>query len=396
MFTCAAIVTLARPARAGAELDLGYRAKLDIGFTLHGQGVLSRDVLDQSGDRELAPRLLVRRARIRVDAKVTDHLGARLQTDRGDGDGRLGIDYRLIDAFFVIKAAAPLQLRAGLHLAPSQRQNITASSSLLVFDRPAMAFKSLTWGTRALAQFGNRLIEGTDTYLRPASPVRDTGVTLHGELAFHRSVHGKYWAGVYEGVRAAGGGAFRSTARVQLNFGAPEPGYFLSGTYLGERETVGVGVSYDAQPRVARDVELGRVGYRLLSADVFLERRVAGRPLTLESAVTTLDLGDARALDGDASPSTAPTDARRTEGTGAYVQAAYLIGRLQPWLGWETWRARAPAGSYDTARFGVTHYVAGLNANAKLAYEHTLAGAPIGRTGSRSAGMLAIGLFFTY
>ena len=393
-----AVLALAPPARAGAKLRAGPHTTLDLGFSLHDHGLVSRDHADADQDRELAPRLLIRRARLRLDANVTEHFGARLQTDRGDGDGRLGVEYRLIDAFFVARAAAPLQLRVGLHLAPSQRQNVTGSSGLLVFDRPGLAFKALTWGTRALLQFGNRAAPGTDAGLRLAAPVRDMGATLHGDLALARELHLKYFAGAYEGVRRAGGTPVRTTGRVQLNFGDPEPGYFVSGTYFGRKRTVGIGASVDAQPRVARDEALGVVGYRLLSADLFVEQPLAGHTLTFEGGVTSLALGGATRLDADGDPTTPATDARRAEGAGAYAQVALTVGRIQPWLGYEAWQARDVAGSYDAFRFGVTHVIdlAGGIANLKLAYEHARLEIPSATLGGRSLGTLAVGLFFNY
>jgi hypothetical protein len=383
-------------AHAGATLDLGEDAKLDFGFMLQTHTVLADEDLAGDGERDAMPRLIVRRARLRLGAQATRYFSAVLQTDRGDGDGRLGLEYRLIDAHATFHAHPWFRVISGIHMAPANRQNLTLSSALVGFDRPSASFKTLTWGTRALAQFGNRSMPNTDAGLRAPTPVRDLGWTAFGAGDLSPKVHLKYYAGIYEGVQLTATRTFRTTARVQLNLLDAEPDYFNASTYRGARRTIALGAAFDMQPNVAEDRDAGPVDYRYATLDVFAEHRVGPGSLSFEAAYSQLSLGGGRAV-ATGRETDAPTrDVRAAEGGGVYVQSAYTLRFVQPWVGYERWRARDERGSFEAARFGFNHYVRGQNLNVKVAYEHMRGGAPLGRGAERTWGTFAVGLFLFY
>jgi hypothetical protein len=395
LFLAAVVGGLGVPtaARAGGKLPLGPDSELDLGFTAQTHGILGpRDSTE--GHEDLDGRLVLRRARLRLGADVTRWFSAQLQTDRGDGDGRLGIELRLIDAFVVAKPHRLLHLYAGLHMAPTSRQNLTFSFALLGFDRPGLAFKSLTWGTRSLGQFGNLALPETDSGLRGRTTVRDSGTTAFGRADLTQDLHLKYYLGAYEGVRVAGGSAVRTTARAQLNLWDEEPAYFNASTYLGDKRTIALGASYDAQGRVARDDAGFAVDYAHASADLFAEHRLGTGAVSFEVGASRLRLGGRPMVDVDGRADTPLRHVRSAEGEGAYAQLAYALGVVQPWLAAERWWARDPTGSYVAFRFGLNHYVARHHANVKLAYEHLRVGAEGG--GARSIGALALGVFLFY
>ena len=393
----AACALTCRPARAQRQpqLVLGKDASLDIGLMLQTHTFVAHETLGSGGDRDLHPRMFLRRARLRFTAQATRWVTVLLQTDRGDGDGRLGVEFRLIDAYAILNVHPMLRLFSGIHMAPASRQNLTLSASLVAFDRPAQAFKTLTWGTRALAQFANRTVASTDAGFRNATPVRDVGWTTFGTTDLAPKVHFKYYAGLYEGIPLAGHRTFRTTARVQLNLLDGERDYFNASTYQGGRRTVALGLALDRQAKVAHDQ--GRIlGYRHATADLFVEHPAGPGSLSAELGASALDLGGGRQVSTTLDPEAPRRDVRKAEGVGHYAQVAYWLGGVQPWAGHERWYARDGAGSFKAVRFGVTRYLAGQNANLKLGYEHFWGGSPLGRGAERTWSTVAFGIFVFY
>ncbi len=72
-----------------------------------------------------------------------------LQTEFAEEAGT-GADMRIIDAFVTLKPHKLAYLYLGENMAPVLRQNLTSSGGLMAVDRPAVIYKNLTWGTRAL------------------------------------------------------------------------------------------------------------------------------------------------------------------------------------------------------------------------------------------------------
>jgi hypothetical protein len=369
---------------------------MDLGLMLQTHTLLAHEALASDAPRELAPRMFIRRARLRITAQATRWVTVLLQTDRGDGDGRLGLEFRLIDAYAILNVHPMLRLFSGIHMAPASRQNLTLSASLVAFDRPAQAFKTLTWGTRALAQFANRTVPNTDAGFRNTTPVRDVGWTAFGVADLSPTVHYKYYAGIYEGIQLPERRSWRTTARAQLNLLDAEREYFNASSYQGSRRTVALGLALDHQARIAHDQ--GRdIGYRHATADLFLEHPAGPGSLSFETALSSLDLGGGRQVSASRDPEAPRRDVRRAEGVGFYTQLAYAFPwGFQPWASHERWYARDPVGSFEAARFGVTRYLAGQNVNVKIGYEHFRGRAPLGRGAEHTWSTVALGIFVFY
>jgi hypothetical protein len=283
-------------------------------------------------------------------------------------------------------------------MAPATRQNVTSSAALMAMDRPGINYKTLTWGTRSTMAFSTRSYGQTDAGLRGDVAVRDEGVTLFGKTSFSDALHGKCYLGVYDGVQETTADDARVTARVQVNVFDSEPKYFNSSTYLGKKKTVGIGASWDAQPSVATDEELGDIDYSFYTLDVFAELALGPGSLTLEGAYEVLDLEDATALDSDGDESTDAYDATRSQGEGAYVQAGFFVDPWQVWGGYEQWDSDAEdrTGSYDAYRVGLSYYVKGHSANIKLGYERLLADVPISGTEEDTVDTVVLGVYLNY
>ncbi len=379
-FVLLAFVAAPGVSEAGVKMKIGDDTEVDLGFRLQTQ-VMSTDNSDLAGASQESTR--VRRARLRLRAKVTQWMNFFIQTESGGAAGT-GLDMRMIDAFTTLNINPLLKINAGLLMPPTSRQNLTSSGALLTIDRPGLAYKSLTWGTKSKAGFTNIAVGDTDDgVLTVVAGVRDTGVTAFGAKSVNDSIHFKYYLGWYDGIQADGKDNERVSARVQVNFGDPEAGYFNSSTYLGEKTTIGVGVSYDTQDEVAQS-DSTLYDYTFYSADVFVERPVGDGVLTAEVGYSDLDLNDL---------------SKAAQGDGFYVQAGYLItGNIQPWIGYETWESDAAGGTgeYDAWRIGCTYFIKGHNANVKVGYESFNHDTNFTGTSEDSIGTFLLGFYITY
>lgn len=89
-----------------------------------------------------------------------------------------------------------------------------------------------------------------------------------------------------------------------------------------------------------------------------------------------------------------PLIAKQVQGSGAYVQAGYLMGNWQPFVMAEYWNSDGAdgAGSWDSVRGGLNYFFKGHNANVKLAVENTSNDAD----GVDDVTTVGLGLFITY
>jgi hypothetical protein len=363
---------------AGAKLKINDDASIDLGFRLQVLGILTDADLDGDGKFESFDDFRIRRARFRLGGTVNEHFGMFFQTDVS------GNDIQMIDAYISLKKDDGLQVFAGQHLAPANRQNITSSGTLLAMDRPGQIYKTITWGGRALSTFDTATYGDSDSGLRGPAQVRDTGVTVFGFKDLGGTTHLKYFVGTYDGINAPGKDSARYTGRLQLNFGDAENSYYSTANYLGKKNTIGIGASYDTQSDVG-SAATPLTDYSYWSVDLFLEKPAGGGSFVLETAYSGLDLDDANL---------------RAQGDGFYVQGGFLFPskKWQVWGLYEDWSADAASGkgSYDMFRAGLSYFIAGHNANVKLGFESFNTDAPIGTTTEDSINSFVVGLYTTY
>ena len=370
----AALSCLAPPsAHAGATLKISDDVKLDLG--LRAQVWLFHTDRDRAGTGVYSGQneFLIRRARIRLRGDFTTFVTAFVQTDFEEQPGT-SPDLRLIDAYVLLKPDKALNVYIGQNMAPAIRQSVSSSASLMALDRPALAYKPLTWGARAKYAFTIDTLSDSNSRLLTGAraPVRDLGVTFFGNVSFTPIVHLKYYAGIWDGVQLTRLDNFRYTARAQVNFFDAEPGYYNDSTYLGEKRTVGIGGSFDAQNGVAFDqTTTARVDYRLFSLDAFTEQPLGPGSLSVEVGYVNLNLGGGETMINAADA--ALGNASRTQGGGWYAQAGFYVSavKLQPWLNFERWDSAAAddRGSFNAIRAGLNYYFLGENANVKAGLE---------------------------
>ncbi|PLX83212.1 MAG: porin [Desulfuromonas sp.] len=388
----------AAPAQAGAKIEIGDDAVIDLGFRLQAQYFSTEKDLDGGGDFEDFDDFIVRRARLRLGADVTDRVSIFLQSEFADDDGGVGGDVRLIDAYVTLKAHKLTNIIVGENMAASLRQNLTSSGALMAVDRPAIVNKNLSWGTRAKYGFTNTNYDDSDAGLRADNLARDVGATLFGSDSITDTLHFKYYLGVYDGVQEGDEDSERYAARVQFNLFDAEPKYYNLSTYLGGKRTLGFGATYDLQNDVAVDLATGKnADYAMWTVDAFADLPLGPGALTLETAWIDLDLDDAARLNfnGDGASF---RDARQAQGDGYYIQAGYFISNWQPWVLYEQWSSDGPGdlGSFNALRVGLSYFLKGHNANIKVGYEGFSADRNLSGTSEDSVDSLVAGLYVTY
>jgi hypothetical protein len=355
---------------AGAKLQINDNSSLDLGFRAQFLALGTQTDLDGDGKWDDVQDLKIRRARFRLKLVVNEWAEGFLQTDV-TGTSGTGADVRMIDAFVNMKAHKKwAQIITGINMVPANRQNLTSSGALMAIDRPGIAYKSLTWGTRGLYAFSNSTIGMADSGIRGEVDVRDIGVTLFGSGKAAENVSVKYYAGAYDGIQMKGQDDERFAGRIQINFFDAEGGYYNSSTYLGKKKTVGVGASVDMQKSVASDTLGEAIDYMYFSGDAFCEWPVGDASITVEGGFSMLDFDDGVLMTG-----TDPgdyLDLKAVQGTGFYAQGGVLVAeKWQPWGEFEMWSSDDDndVGSYKIFRIGVNYFLEGHNANIKAGFE---------------------------
>lgn len=190
---------------------------------------------------------------------------------------------------------------------------------------------------------------------------RDNGAAYWGQFGIL-----KVSAGVFDVPQTTAPSSDKSevisAARLQLDFWDPEPGYYLNGTYYGEKDIFAIGVAGQTEAdKHAFDV------------DVLIEKRLGGAGvLSFESEYARYDkLGGYGGYDGS-----------YRDSNGYYGLLAYLfpqplgIGRVQ--LLGKYGRAKfadtdtagnAPAYAQRTAEFNLNYIIKTFNARVSLFYK---------------------------
>ncbi len=121
-----------RAALAGAVIKVDEDLSIDVGAQMQALAIMTETDLDGDGIFDAQEDFKVRRARLRLGANITDYVRAFLQTETGSNARGTGSDMRVIDAWLSVKAPNGRgTLYMGEHMAPANRQNLTASSALM-------------------------------------------------------------------------------------------------------------------------------------------------------------------------------------------------------------------------------------------------------------------------
>jgi hypothetical protein len=206
------------------------------------------DLPGTAGDAE-ADDFTLDSARLYLSGKVTENISLMFNTEYNSGDQSLII----MDAAAQFAFSDAVNIWAGRFLPPSDRANLYGP------------YYASNWGV-----YQDGVQDGW-----PSSGVgRDDGVMYWGQFGL-----AKVSAGIFDVPATQGDSTVLSAARLQLDFWDPEAGYYLNGTYYGDKDLLAVGIAAQSAD-----------GDSAYSADFLFEKKLGGAGvLTLEAEYAVYD-----------------------------------------------------------------------------------------------------------
>lgn len=165
-------------------------------------------------------QFLLNHARIYISGPVTDSIKFMFNTDYDSVTNKIGI----LDAAAEITFNPHFNIWAGRFLPPSDRANLYGP------------FYSHEWLTYT---------DGVQDGYPAIYQGRDNGVMYWGD--FGKKVKVKVSGGVFDGKSVTGDSRILGAARVQLDFWDKEDGYYLNGTYYGDKNILAIGGATQVQ-----------------------------------------------------------------------------------------------------------------------------------------------------
>ena len=321
-------------------------------------------------------------ARLYFSGSAFDFLRMELNTDVGNAQGfedpsstfEEAGNMRILDMIGKVELHDYFNVWIGRMLPPSDRSNLSGPYYLNAYDFPYVQFS-----------YPN-IFQG-----------RDDGISYWGQ--FKEGLF-KWQLGVFEGFTGRGAGEPNDednllyTGRLTLNLLDPEPGYYNSSTYFGDKDVLAFGVAGMHQ-RDAVGTQADPRDYTGFSLDFLFELplteervgKISGLTdgvFTLESAYYDFDLDDAAEVDpaGNFTP-------LGSQGESYFVLVSYLVpyqigygpmqGRPQPFFRYLDYRRSTQGkaalsalnqGALEEGFDAGMHYVIdGHNAKFTLAYQ---------------------------
>jgi len=182
-----------------------------------GGGLQTSYVHTSTDDADDVDRFPVDHARLYVSGKATEIISFMFNTDYYSSDNTFGV----MDAVAQFAFSPKFNIWAGRFLPPSDRANLYGP------------FFSNNW-----AVFSDGIQDGYPGIFQG----RDNGVMYWGQ---YDKV--KVSGGVFDGETATGDPTVISAGRVQVDFWDAEAGYYLNGTYYGDKDLLAIGLAGQAQ-----------------------------------------------------------------------------------------------------------------------------------------------------
>jgi hypothetical protein len=259
------------------------RAQVDLGPVTVGAGLrTSFDHTDVDGG-PTTDKFLLDSARIYINGNVTKQIKFMFNTEYDGGTNHVGV----LDAVARIELSPHFNVWAGRFLPPSDRANLYGP------------YYANQWGvyTDGIQNGHPFVFQG-----------RDNGVVYWGDFAKKIKVS----VGAFDGQSATGRPDVIGAARVQIDFWDAEEGYYLNGTYYGDKNLLAIGGATQLQD-----------GHTATTVDFLLEKKLPNKGvITIES-----EYGNYNRL-GGYNPNYAKSQ-------GAYGLASYLfpkplgVGQIQ-------------------------------------------------------------------
>jgi hypothetical protein len=194
------------------------RAQIDLGPVTVGAGIQTSYAHAEPDEGKTTDQFELNHARIYINGSVTDSIKIMFNTDYDSITNKIGI----LDAVAEFSFSPHFNLWAGRFLEPSDRANLYGP------------FYSNSW-----LAFTDGVQDGYPGIYQG----RDNGVMYWGDFAKKVKVS----AGAFDGNSATGKPQALFAARVQIDFWDPEDGYYLNGTYYGDKNLLAIGGATQVQ-----------------------------------------------------------------------------------------------------------------------------------------------------
>jgi hypothetical protein len=282
---------------------------------------------DEDGDDDSFSDFALNSARLYISGKVADNISFMLNTEYNSGNETV----RVIDAVAQFSYSDKVNIWAGRFLPPSDRANLYGP------------YYASNWGVYR---------DGVQDGYPFETEGRNDGVMYWGQFG-----KVKFSAGAFDATGfTTGDSDVLLASRVQVDFWDAEGGYYLNGTYYGEKDLLAVGLA--AQTADAGDA---------YSLDFLLEKKVGkGGAFTVEAEYAMYD-----GLGGYPSPILAPYEKE----SGYYLLGAYLFpgsdsGKFQVLgkFGTTTYDYGALDIDQDTLELNVNYLIKTFDARVSLFY----------------------------
>jgi hypothetical protein len=254
-------------------LALPSRAQTTLGPITVGAGLRTSftNTVPDRGDS--TNQFLLDSVRLYVSGPVTKNIKFMFNTEYDQPNNKIGV----LDAVAQIEVSPQFNIWAGRFLPPSDRANLYGP------------YYANQWGVYT---------DGVQDGYPFVFQGRDNGVAYWGTFAKKVKVS----VGAFDGASATGVSKVIGAARVQIDFWDPEDGYYLNGTYYGDKNLLAIGGATQIQD-----------GHTASSVDFLLERKLSNAGVvTLESEYTNYNR-----LGG--------YDAAYAKSQGFYVLGSYLF-----------------------------------------------------------------------
>jgi hypothetical protein len=219
-------------------------AQIDLGPITVGAGLQTSYEHSQPDGAKTTDQFEVGHVRLYVNGPVTDNIKFMFNTDYDSVTNKIGV----LDAVAEFAISPHFNIWAGRFIEPSDRANLYGP------------FYSHEWKT-----FSDGVQDGYPGVFQG----RDNGVMYWGDFAKKIKVS----AGAFDGGSATGDRRVIAAARVQIDFWDPEEGYYLNGTYYGDKNLLAIGGATQFQD-----------GHTATTADFLLEKKLPnGGVISIES-----------------------------------------------------------------------------------------------------------------
>jgi hypothetical protein len=256
------------------------RAQINLGPITVGAGLqTSFDHFDTTGGGGTNDQFALDHARIYINGPVTENIKFMFNTDYDSVSNKIEV----LDAVAQFDFGPMFHIWAGRFLEPSDRANLYGP------------FYSHEW-----LPFTDGVQDGYPGIYQG----RDNGVAYWGDFFKQRM---KVSVGAFDGKSATGAGQVLGAARVQFDFWDKEDGYYLNGTYYGDKNLLAIGGATQYQD-----------GRTASTVDFLLEKKLPnGGVISIES-----EYANYNRLGG--------YNASYAKSQGAYGTLSYLFPKVIP------------------------------------------------------------------